>query len=450
MTGESEPQERCVDIANAGCVPLEASNLVFNGTTVVVGEGLGLVIRTGDGTFLGQIAGLTMQGERRASQLTREIDIFVKGLAVVAVTTGAIFFTFGLLRSTVSLGMSFSFAVGVFVGFVPEGLPLTVTALLTLSAQRMAKLNVLVKDLHSVETLGSITLLATDKTGTLTQNKMSVSELWINSQLHDVGDSIPLDTPNFNHLLHICALCTRVKATGPFNTVEMTDDIKPALPEVDSSLKSESKQSTPQPFHASPPEVLGDATEVGLYKFALGHGIEPTVLAEQHPIVFEIPFSSHTKWHLTVHRYEHAEGHFIAFLKGAPERVTVKCTRVFYQGALAGTPTLEWGPVAQAAFETAYASLAGQGRRVLGLASIALPGNLFPLKETVFKKEFFLTVAEFSFVGLVALMDPPKHGVRQAINSLRMAGIQVVMVTGDHPLTAQVRKFFPLISGYCT
>ena len=126
LTGESEPQERNIALAAAGIPPQEAANLIFNGTIAVIGEALGVVIRVGDATMLGQIAGLTMSGERRPSQLGREIDIFVKRLAAVAIITAIIFFGFGLFRS-LSLGMNFSFAVGVFISFVPEGLPLTVT-----------------------------------------------------------------------------------------------------------------------------------------------------------------------------------------------------------------------------------------------------------------------------------------------------------------------------------
>lgn len=126
LTGESEPQERSTAVSAAGLPPQEAANLIFNGSIAVSGEGLGIVVRIGDATMLGQIAGLTMSGERRPSQLTREIDIFVKVLAVVAITTAIFFFCFGLVRN-LSLGMNFSFAVGVFISFVPEGLPLTVT-----------------------------------------------------------------------------------------------------------------------------------------------------------------------------------------------------------------------------------------------------------------------------------------------------------------------------------
>jgi sodium/potassium-transporting ATPase subunit alpha len=313
LTGESEPQERSL-MANYDS-PMEAQNIVFNGTLIVNGDGAGIAIRIGDSTVLGQIAKLTLSGEKRTSQLVNEIDFFVKVLATVAVITTVIFFLIGLARGY-SITTNFTFAIGVFVSFVPEGLPLTVSILLTLAAKRLTKKNVLVKDLHGVETLGSITLLATDKTGTLTQNRMTVANVWLNACFYDLMiplgiskiDFVPStdlhekaffkDVSNRSLLIQMYSLCSKCK-------VDATDWDKPI----------------------GERNIFGDATESGLFRYAMQES-DVSYLLEKHSKLCEISFSSDTKWHLTVHDYESSNGHFVVFLKGAPERVLAKCSKI--------------------------------------------------------------------------------------------------------------------------
>ncbi|KAJ2354338.1 hypothetical protein H4S02_013177, partial [Coemansia sp. RSA 2611] len=181
LTGESEPQER--GAGNSMRNPLEATNLAFNGTLAVSGEAYAIVVRTGDNTVLGQIAGLTAGEEKAKSPLNHEISIFVRIIASVAIFTAAVFFIAGMALYK-DFPFAINFAIGTFVAWVPEGLPATVTMLLTIAAKRMAAENVLVKDLQGVETLGAITLLATDKTGTLTRNQMTVCNVWTNGIMY--------------------------------------------------------------------------------------------------------------------------------------------------------------------------------------------------------------------------------------------------------------------------
>ena len=224
LTGEADPQERSAH--NSSPHALEANNLVFNGTLAVNGEGYGIVIRTGDRTVIGQIASLTANEEKRASPLSNEIEDFVKTIASIAFVVALVFFLVALVGQNYSISVSLNFAIGTFVAFVPEGLPATVTVLLTIAAKRMAARNVLVKDLQGVETLGSITLLATDKTGTLTRNQMTVTFCWTGGPIgivpggksgattsaaamggHQMQD---LDDEGFKEVLYISALCSKV------------------------------------------------------------------------------------------------------------------------------------------------------------------------------------------------------------------------------------------------
>jgi sodium/potassium-transporting ATPase subunit alpha len=216
LTGESEPQER--GAVNSHESPLEASNLAFNSTLAVSGEAYGVVIRTGDNTVLGSIANMTQGEAKRRSPLSEEIERFVKIISTFAIASAIIFFIVAQVSKN-NINFALSFAIGVLVAWVPQGLPATVTLLLSIAASKMAKKQVLVKDLQGVETLGAITLLATDKTGTLTRNQMTVTNLWISNKLMSASTDqrqISSDEIVFNkaqsgvpEILHISALCSR-------------------------------------------------------------------------------------------------------------------------------------------------------------------------------------------------------------------------------------------------
>ncbi|KAJ3308162.1 hypothetical protein HDV04_001716, partial [Boothiomyces sp. JEL0838] len=408
LTGEAEAQERGVN--NAHKNPLEAHNLLFNGTLCVNGEGYGIVIRTGDHTVIGQIAFLTSSEERRVSPMNQEINFFVYTIAAIAAVVALTFFFVAKFARGNTWAYAFNFAIGTFVSFVPEGLPATVTILLSLAAKKMAGRNVLVKDLQGVETLGAITLLATDKTGTLTRNQMTVTYLWSGlqlfyAQLQSGNDSsaIPLDTScePLNEILHMSALCSRARFEsndGPIATRS----------------------------------VLGDATEAGLLRNAAQKLEDFEHLSDHYPKVFEIPFNSDNKWAMTIHKKEHRNGKLMIYLKGAPERVLKLCS-TFHDGTKPVPLTAEHHKM----FDETYNFMASKGHRVLAFACLALPGDQYP-EDFEFKKDPANYPKEnLTFYGLVSLEDPPKHGVREAIGHCREAGIRVMMVTGDHPLTAE-------------
>ncbi|KAJ3271783.1 hypothetical protein HDV01_006391 [Terramyces sp. JEL0728] len=408
LTGEAEAQER--GIQNSQKSPLEAHNLMFNGTLCVNGECYGIVIRTGDNTVIGQIAFLTSNEERRESPVNQEINFFVYTIAGVAGLTALTFFFVAKFARNNTWSYAFNFAIGTFVGFVPEGLPATVTILLSLAAKKMAHRNVLVKDLQGVETLGAITLLATDKTGTLTRNQMTVTYIWSGSKLFfairqsgidSAAIEIDLDYPPLNEVLHMSALCSRARFEsneGPIATRA----------------------------------VLGDATEAGLLRNAAQRIEKFNSLHDDYPKVFEIPFNSDNKWAMTIHRKKHSNGHFMLYLKGAPERVLKLCS-TFHNGESA-IPLTE---AHIAKYDETYNFMASKGHRVLAFACYALPGDKYHPDYEFKKDPPNYPKDNLTFYGLISLEDPPKHGVREAIGHCREAGIKVMMVTGDHPLTAE-------------
>ncbi|KAF9427804.1 hypothetical protein BGZ76_002184, partial [Entomortierella beljakovae] len=411
LTGETDPQDRKTVTEHNN--PLEANNLAFNGSLVVNGEGYGLVIRTGDNTVLGQIAGLTAGEDSGKSPLTREIDDFVKIIASIAITTAIVFFLIGyfaVYRSQGSSGISstLNFAIGVFVAWVPEGLPATVTMLLTIAAKRMATQNVLVKDLTGVETLGAITLLATDKTGTLTRNQMTVTNIWSSMNMYSAfrsagnsGSPFDASSPGIPEVLTIASLCSRAK-------FDRTD------------------------VPIAERQVLGDATESGLTRFAFANIANFDELNDLYPKVFEVPFNSENKWAMTIHQKEHATGKHTLLIKGAPERILRLCSTI-----LINNEPVPLTAEHSKAYDEMYAAMASKGHRVLAFAQMLLPRDQYP-DDIVFDKEAKnYPTTNLCFVGLVSLEDPPKHGVREAIGRCRSAGIRVMMVTGDHPLTAE-------------
>ncbi|KAI9294039.1 hypothetical protein K502DRAFT_350384 [Neoconidiobolus thromboides FSU 785] len=405
LTGECEPQSRTIE--NKMKNPLEATNLGFNGTLVVSGEGYGIIIKTGDSTVLGQIAGLTANENKNESLLSVEVDIFVKIVATIACITGIIFFFLGF-GTGMKIKDYLTFAVGVFVGWVPEGLLATLKMLLTFTAERMAKRNVLVKDLQSVETLGAITLLATDKTGTLTRNKMTVAGLWTSGKLYStsqnagsLGIPIQLDSPGIKEII----LNTSLNSRAIFDCTDAP---------------------------ISKREIIGDATESGLIRFAAQNHSDFDGLQTKYSCVFDVLFNLDNKWAMNISQFPHSNGDLILYLKGAPGRILHLCSTI-----LIDRQPISLTKEHQTQFQEIYELMASRGYRVFAFAQLLLSRDQFP-KDFIFNKKLNnYPTTELTFVGLTSLEDPPKHGVRKAIVMCRAAGIRVMMATGDRPLTAE-------------
>ncbi len=635
FTGESMPVELTAQLPADDDMPaLAAHNMAFSSAMLVEGEGVGVCVRVGDGTMIGSIALLASATKQEKSTLEVEVLRFVRFISVLAVVTGIVFYGIAVGRGGDPVDMFITCFVVIVIANVPEGLPATVTSCLTISARRLAARNVFVKRLDVIEALGSTTVVASDKTGTLTQNKMSVAHLWVDGHRLLTPDSVRQDglrkwqqaPSSFFDMLYGAALCNMAKfedgpmrdvalllgpgdgggsvasrrslgsnsqytrsrrmvmdfqgvevrgmttvgggpsqpspgtilsqdffqqpqiggsgsgssrpvseqhsqsssskgtvlagtgaalggggggARGRIATEEDEDEetgldhdtylrdmpvprrsfsnlMPPAVTmtvgrlslhgpgqaaapagslvgtiggsatdgfsrhhvtisdlTVGSSLFSTSgarKTSVSKTVRLPTAQVVGNPSDVALFNFV--HGLTSVdQLRAERPLIYMIPFNSRTKWMLSVHAVATGpgQGHYVVYLKGAPEIVLGFCGSAWVKGARA--------PLSNAfkqRYEEVYKEVAGQGERVLGLALRILPLSTFPYPLTtkrVFKarEEELLNAppAEWAFVGLTSLVDPPKPKVAEAVQKCKTAGVRVAMVTGDHPLTAE-------------
>ncbi|KAM3922609.1 LOW QUALITY PROTEIN: sodium/potassium-transporting ATPase subunit alpha-3 [Leptodactylus fuscus] len=408
LTGESEPQTRSPDCTHDN--PLETRNITFFSTNCVEGTARGVVVATGDRTVMGRIATLASGLEVGKTPIAKEIEHFIHLITGVAVFLGITFFILSLI-----LGYSWLeaviFLIGIIVANVPEGLLATVTVCLTLTAKRMARKNCLVKNLEAVETLGSTSTICSDKTGTLTQNRMTVAHMWFDNQIHEAdttedqsGASFDKSSPTWVALARIASLCNRA-------VFKAGNDNIPVLKR----------------------DVAGDASESALLKcIELSCG-SVKAMREKNKKVAEIPFNSTNKYQLSIHETEDPnDNRFLLVMKGAPERILDVCSTILIQGK--EQPLDE---ELKEAFQNAYLELGGLGERVLGFCHYYFPEELHPKGFAFDTEDLNFSTENLCFVGLMSMIDPPRAAVPDAVGKCRSAGIKVIMVTGDHPITAK-------------
>jgi sodium/potassium-transporting ATPase subunit alpha len=468
LTGESEKLERTVECTHPDNA-LETKNLVFFGTSCEFGTGTGVVIRVGDNTVIGKIADLASTEEVQQTTLARELYRFTALIAVVSVVIGVTMFVLGYVTG-LSIERNLIFAVGIIVANIPEALLATVTVALTLTAKRMATRNVLVKNLEAIETLGATTCICSDKTGTLTENRMTVTNLWLDNTNYDVLlKQGTMSDPDINYfqeqsqqfrtlykdliqkptfkMLHKCAVLNN-KTLFDFSppadqllTHEYSKELShQEIDELNRQTKHAYEESTRNKF-TSEWNTIGDASETGLIKFfQLIEDINNT--RERQPILkydntnVEIPFNSAHKFALTVHEViedDPIRGGYLALLKGAPERVWERCNSILIDGSV--RPMHEF----KQHIHEMNKRFGQDGRRVLGFAYSYISPDEAPKhwspKFTSTEKPNF-RINNYTFIGLVALQDPPRVGVKEAVLKCKRAGIKVIMVTGDQPITA--------------
>lgn len=406
LTGESKPVSRTADDAQIELPVSTASlpNLVFAGTSVVSGRGEAAVFATGANTEFGRIAQITQDQTDQQSPLQKELSRVTRIVSVLSVGLGGVFFIVGTMLGGLSKLSAFLFAVGIIVANVPEGLLPTLTLSLALGVRRMAGRKALIKRLSAVETLGAVTVILTDKTGTLTENEMTVRELWTNGLDYRVGgrgyeasgklESVGnLDDTMFaEELLRIAALCS------------------------DAHLIQQ--QPSPMRF-----KIIGDPTEAAILVAAAKAGISQDAL-KSWPRLAELPFDSVRKRMTTIQEIDASP---TACVKGAPSELFRRCTSLQWHGAAVSLDESRLRLVREA-----HDKMAERGMRVLAVATRRLehqqerngPWRVEDLED------------HLTLLGLIGMEDPPRPEVPGALAACHRAGIRVLMITGDDGLTA--------------
>lgn len=417
LTGESEAQSRNAECTNDN--PLETKNLAFFSTNAVEGTCRGIVFQTGDRTFMGRIANLASGLDTGISPIAKEITHFIHLITGVAIFLGLLFFFIATILGYHWLD-AVIFLIGIIVANVPEGLLATVTVCLTLTAKRMASKNCLVKNLEAVETLGSTSTICSDKTGTLTQNRMTVAHMWFDNEIIEAdttedqsGCQYDKSSPGFVALARIATLCNRAE-------FKPNQDNLPILKR----------------------ETNGDASESALLKcieMSLGDVAGRRLKNKK---VAELPFNSTNKFQVSIHENDKDSPGYILMMKGAPERIFEICSTIYINGE-----EREMDEDMKESFNNSYMELGGLGERVLGFCDYILPLDKFPIGYPFNADECNFPLTDLRFVGLVSMIDPPRAAVPDAVSKCRSAGIKVIMVTGDHPITAKaIAKSVGIIS----
>ncbi|TAN59792.1 HAD family hydrolase [bacterium] len=409
LTGESRPVYKISEplIDGKGFIWTEIPNLVFAGTSVVSGAGRMVVTATGMDTEIGKVAYLTQTIKPELSPLQKEMARITKTVTFIAVALGAFFFLLGRSVAGLTFAESFIFAIGIIVANVPEGLLPTVSLSLAMGVQRMAGKNAIVKKLSAVETLGSATVICTDKTGTLTTNQMCATGIFVNNIEVEVTGSgyapdggffisgkrlgtDALETNGLIELLTAASLCNNASLHAPENTTESWS-------------------------------VTGDPTEGALLTAAQKAGLLPEVLRQTHQRIAHFPFERVRKRMSLICE---TNGKAVSYVKGAPKETIALCSNIFANGR---SKTLTEEEITGILKENDL--MAGRGLRVLAVASK-------PLER---KETYAMEDAEsgLTLIGLIAMIDPPRPEVKDAVTACKKAGIKIVVATGDYGLTAK-------------
>ncbi len=400
LTGESLPVLKDTNVLKKEVPISEIKNMAFLGTYVTYGSGIGIVVETGMDTEMGRIAGLVQETREEETPLKKKLDTLGKNLGLIVLVIICLVFLLNFYVHSRSLLELFILAVAMAISAVPEGLPAVVTLTLTLGMQEMAKKNAIVRRLMAVETLGATTVICTDKTGTLTKNEMTIRKIYVDNAFVKVtgsgyepkGEFLINNkkvnirkNPSILKLVKIGALCNNasiIKEDGGWR-------------------------------------VIGDPTEGALITLSEKAGIKPDRLKKEEKFIVEIPFSSQRKMMSVVYR----DRKTTSYVKGAPERIIANCSHIFENGKVKPLTRAKKKKLNKIAEE-----MAGEPLRVLALAYKEIPK-----KE---KYHFKMLETNLVFVGLVGMIDPPREGVKQAMQICNESGVRTIMITGDHKITA--------------
>ncbi|MDK8462806.1 HAD-IC family P-type ATPase [Marinobacter sp. SS13-12] len=399
LTGESEPVDKTTDVQPADAVLGDQLNMAFSGTMVATGTGRGVVVRTGESTEIGRISGLLQETTTLKTPLLEQIDRFARYLSVIIIVAGIAIFGGGLALSGLPVRELFMAVVGLTVAAIPEGLPAILTITLAIGVRRMATRHAVVRRMPVIETLGAVSVICSDKTGTLTRNEMMVTAAVVAGKRLEIegegyepegdirhGSDVVSDSPLLDELARAAALCN------------------------DAHLER----------HEGTIRIAGDPMEGALKVFAQKAGFHPETDGRQWPRTDEVPFDAEYRFMATLNHDHHRHG--VVYVKGAPERILEMCaSMVTDNGETASLDREEWS--------NAVSELASEGLRVLALAR--RPAEASQNTLAVEDVEDGLEL-----LGLVGLLDPPRQEAIQAIQDCHDAGIRVKMITGDHAMTA--------------
>lgn len=402
LTGESMPVEKSVDPVDEDAELGDRSSLAFSATLVSAGQGVGVVVATGDASEIGRISGMLSSVETLKTPLMRRLDAFTRVLSVAIVVLAAVTFAVGVLGWQREWGEMFFAAVSIAVAAIPEGLPAVMTVTLAIGVERMARRNAIIRRLPAVETLGSVTVICSDKTGTLTRNEMTATTL-VTAEREVEADGVGYEP--HGRLLH------HDEPIEPSDYPLIAEMVRAAMLCNDSGLRHTDDDTW---------EPMGDPTEVALLVLARKAGFDPDRAAEDLPRLDAIPFSSDRRYMATLN-HDHEGNHFIA-VKGAPERVLEMCTHVVTGEGEEEIDIAEWHERAEA--------IADRGQRVLAIARKTVGADMRELSQSEAE-------GGLALLGLFGLIDPPRDEAIEAVAACQAAGIRVKMITGDHALTAR-------------
>ncbi len=383
LTGESVAEDKIPGVLKMSIVMADRTNMLYQGTEVVKGNGEAVVVSTGMKTEFGKIAEMVQKVQAEPNPLKEKINSFGKKLGIIAIF---------LIVLITLLGISFGFemlimfetAVSLAVSAIPEGLPAVITISLALATQRMLKVKSLVRKLPAAETLGRATYICTDKTGTITEEKMAVRKIFTNNNFDEKFSK----NKATEFLFKVGILCNNARLE-----------------------KQNNKEY-----------VIGDPTEKALVLVAHEYGLDKKQETESQPKIKEFPFSSDRKMMSVIRKNK---GNYVSYVKGAPEIIVKRCNAELIKGRVINLTEKRRQEIT-----TRYEELASQGMRVLGFGYKTLTRSSKEIKEETAERNLM-------FVGFQGMIDPPRKEVKQAIKDCKDAGIKVIMITGDSALTAK-------------
>ncbi|MCT6821065.1 MAG: cation-transporting P-type ATPase [Lactobacillus panisapium] len=408
LNGESVPESKTTEYA-PGEGSYAETNLVYSGTTVGAGTARAVAFATGMNTEFGKIAQLTQKQNKVDSPLTQELNRLTKQLSIIAVSIGIVFLLAAIFFVKYPFAKAFIFALGMIVAFIPEGLLPTVTLSLAQGVKRMAKKHALVKELNSVETLGETTVICSDKTGTLTQNQMTIHYIWTPKNEYEVTGNGYENNGQIE-----------------LNKKQLWYEENPDLHKL-VQIASLDNDTAVQPSKAKggKPKILGTPTEASLIIMAEKAGFDRQKVLVKYPRLRELPFDSDRKRMSTIHRWNDTQN--IIFTKGSFSDVIKQCDQIQVDGQVR----------AMTKEDQDLAKKRNAGYAAKGLRSMAMAYRIIDQTTDVNKLTIETAENHLVFVGLTTMSDPPRPEIYNAVKRCHEAGIKIIMVTGDSKLTAK-------------